>query len=129
MKKLIPFKTAGTVLILFMSLLTIFHILILANVLPPDIVWGSRLEGPEQLLMMELIALVVTILFFLIIILKVSKTSKYRILINIGVWIIFIYFSLNVIGNLASTNSIEKAVLTPVALVMAFFALRLAIEK
>lgn len=129
MRKLVPFKIAGIILIAFMSLLTIFHILILAKVLPSDIVWGSRLENPEQVLIMELIALVLTILFFLVIALKISGSNKYRRITNIGVWIVFIYFSLNVIGNLASANIIEKAVLSPIALLMAILTLRLAIEK
>lgn len=129
MRKLISVKTAGKILIVFMSVLIIFHILILLGILPSDIVWGSRLENPEQVLIMELIALVITILFFLIIILKVSNGRKYRKLVNIGVWIIFIYFSLNVIGNLASENLVEKAILSPIALFMALLTLRLAIEK
>ena len=129
MKKLISVKLAGTILIVFMSLLPIFHLLILFHVLPSDIVWGSRLEKPSEVLMMELIALAVTILFFMIIVLKVSKPAKYRKLINVGVWVIFIYFSLNVLGNLASDNLVEKAVLSPVAFILAFFTLRLAIEK
>jgi hypothetical protein len=129
MKKLISVKTAGTILISLLSLLVIFHILILFHVLPADIVWGGRLQSASEVLMMELIALAITILFLLVIILKLSKSPKYRKLINIGVWIIFIYFSLNVLGNLASGNLIEKAVLSPVALIMALFTLRLAIEK
>lgn len=129
MKKLISVKTAGTILISLLSLLVIFHILILFHVLPADIVWGGRLQSDSDVLKMELIALAITILFLLVIVLKLSKSPKYRKLINIGVWIIFIYFSLNVLGNIASGNLIEKAVLSPVALIMALFTLRLAIEK
>jgi hypothetical protein len=54
---------------------------------------------------------------------------KFKLLINVAVWFIFAYFCLNVLGNLASENLIEKAVLSPVALIIAFFTLRLAIEK
>lgn len=129
MKKLISVKTAGTILISLLSLLVIFHILILFHVLPADIVWGGRLQSDSDVIKMELIALAITILFLLVIVLKLSKSPKYRKLINIGVWIIFIYFSLNVLGNIASGNLIEKAVLSPVALIMALFTLRLAIEK
>jgi presenilin-like A22 family membrane protease len=129
MKKLISVKLAGTILIVCMSLLTIFHLLILFHVLPSNIVWGSRLKNPSEVLLMELIAFAVTILFFVIIVVKVSKPAKFRKLINVGVWVIFIYFSLNVLGNLASENMVEKVVLAPVALIMALLTLRLAIEK
>ena len=129
MKKLISLKTAGSILISLLSLLVIFHLLILFHVLPADILWGGRLQSDSDVLKMELIALVITILFLLVIVLKFSKSSKHRKLINIGVWIIFIYFTLNILGNLASGNLIEKAVLSPLALIMAFLTLRLAIEK
>jgi hypothetical protein len=129
MRKIISVKTAGIILISLLSLLVIFHILILFHVLPADIVWGGRLQSDSDVLKMELIALAITILFLLVIVLKLFKSTKFRKLINIGVWIIFIYFSLNVLGNMASGNLIEKAVLSPVALIMALFTLRLAIEK
>jgi heme/copper-type cytochrome/quinol oxidase subunit 4 len=129
MKKLISERIAGIILIVMMSLLIIFHLLIIFRVLPSDMVWGGKLENSSQVLMMELIALVITILFLTIILLKLSRTQKIRKLINVAVWIIFIYFSLNVLGNLASENTVEKAVLTPVALIMALLTLRLALEK
>jgi len=129
MKKLISAKLAGTILISFLSLLVIFHLLILFHILPYDMVWGGKLKSDSNVLLMELIALVITIAFLLIIVLKISKLSKNKVLINVGVWMIFIYFLFNVLGNLASENLIEKSVLTPVALIMAFLTLRLAIEK
>ena len=130
MKKLISAKLAGTILMAFMFLFIIFHLLVIFNVIPVDIVWGGKLEGTStNILLMELIALAITLIFIFIITKKMSKSGKYRRLVNIGVWIIFIYFILNTLGNLASEDIIEKAVMIPITLAMSFFALRLAIEK
>jgi len=130
MKKLISAKLAGTILLFFMFLLTIFHLLIIFNVIPADIFWGGQIKDTStNVLLMEFIALVVIFVFIIIIAAKIYKSAKYRKLVNIGVWIIFIYLFLNTLANLASGHFIEKAVIAPITLIMSFFALRLAIEK
>ncbi|MCK4699855.1 MAG: hypothetical protein KAT38_05960 [Bacteroidales bacterium] len=130
MKKLLSAKLAGTILLVFMFLLIIFHLLIIFNVIPMDIFLGGQIKNTStNILLMELIALVVTLVFILIITAKINKSAKYRKLVNIGVWIIFIYLILNTLANLASEQFIEKAVLAPMTLIMSFFAFRLAIEK
>lgn len=129
MKKLINVKLAGTILITFFFLLIIFHLLVLFHVLPADMVWGGKIKNSSDVFNLELMALGITILFLIIVALKLFKSSKNRKLINVGVWIIFIYFCLNILGNLASENILEKSILSPVALIMAFLTLRLAIEK
>ena len=127
MKKLISEKLAGTILLIFLVLLTIFHFLIIFEA---DIVWGGQIkDASTNLLVMELIALAITLLFILIIAVKIRKFDKYRRLVNIGVWVIFIFLVLNTLGNLASEHFIEKIILAPTTLLMAFLALRLAIEK
>lgn len=130
MKKLISEKLAGTILLIFLVLLTIFHLFILFKVFPADIVWSGQVkDATTNLLMMELIALATTLLFILIIAVKIRKFDKYRRLVNIGTWVIFIFLVLNTLGNLASEHFIEKIILAPTTLLMAFLALRLAIEK
>ena len=130
MKKLISEKLAGTILLIFLVLLTIFHFLLLFEVFPADNVWGGQIkDATTNLLMMELIAVTITLLFILIIAVKIRKFDKYRRLVNIGVWVIFIFLVLNTLGNLASEHFIEKIILAPITLLMAFLGLRLAIEK
>lgn len=130
MKKIISAQLAGTILLVFMFLLTIFHLLIIFNVIPADIFWGGQIKDTStNVLLMELIALVVTLVFILIIAVKISKSAKYRKLVNSGVWVIFIYLILNTLANLASGHFIEKAVIAPITLIMSFFALRLAIDN
>jgi FtsH-binding integral membrane protein len=130
MKKLISVKFAGTILLIFLALLTVFHLLILFKVIPANIVWGGQIKDPSSnLFLMELIALLVTFVFIIIIAAKIRKPAKYRKLINVGVWIIFIYFILNIFGNLASESLVEKAIFVPLTLILSFLTFRLAIEK
>ena len=130
MKKLISAKLAGTILLFFLALLVIFHLLLIFKVIPADMVWGGQIENTStNIFLMELIALVLTLVFISIIAIKISKFDKYRRLVNIGVWIVFIYLVLNSFGNFASEHFIEKTVFAPLTLILSFFALRLAIEK
>ena len=132
MKKLISAKMAGNILLVCLGLLSIFHILVLLRVIPSDIVWGGQIGGSSSnLYMLELISLIVTFVFMAVIVMKVDniKTGKPKKVISVAVWVIFAYMLLNTIGNLASGVSFENMIFAPISLVLAFFALRLAIEN
>ena len=132
MKKLISKKLAGNLLLISLGSLAIFDILILLNVLPSNIVWGGQIKDPAaNLIVLELIALVVTFIFAAIVAAKMDyiKTGGFKKAVNIGVWVIFAYFILNTLGNLASGVSFENLIFAPITLALAFCAFRLAIEK
>jgi hypothetical protein len=131
MKKIISFKLAGNILLVCMGLLVIAHLLILFRIIPYDMVWGGQIKDASSLLVFEVVALVVTLLFAMIIAMKVGyiKAGKLGIVANIGMWVIFIYFVLNTLGNIASSVSIENLVFAPFTIILALLALRLAVEK
>jgi hypothetical protein len=132
MKKLISAKLAGNLLLISLGLLAVFDILILLNVVPSNIVWGGQIKDPEDnLIVLELIALVVTFIFAIVIAAKMDyiKAGGFAKAVNIGVWVIFAYLILNTLENLASGVSFENLIFAPITLVLAFCAFRLAIEK
>lgn len=132
MKKLISAKLAGNLLLISLGILAIFDILILFHVVPSNIVWGGQIKGTAaNLILLEVIALVVTFLFAIVIAARMDyiKAGRFTKAVNIGVWIIFAYLLLNTLGNLASGVSFENLIFAPVTLILAFCALRLAIEK
>jgi len=113
-------------------LLSIFHVLVLVGVIPSDFIWGGQIDGNiKNLYTLEIISLAVTIMFIFITIIKNRSliSEKNVKLINIFVWVIFAYMLLNTLGNLASGVSTEKLIFTPISLLIAFFSLRLALEK
>ena len=132
MKKLISEKLAGNLLLISLGLLAIFDILILLNIMPSNIVWSGQIKDPAaNLIVLELIALVVTFIFAIVIAAKVDyiKAGGFTKAVNIGVWVIFAYLILNTVGNLASGVSFENLIFAPITLVLAFCAFRLAVEK
>lgn len=132
MKNLISAKLTGNILLAALGLLAIFHVLVLLRVIPADIVWGGRIQGvPSNLVTLETIALLVTLLFFVIIAAKTGYVQAGRLsgAVNLGVWLVFAYLILNTLGNLASGISFESLIAAPVTIILALCAFRLAIEK
>lgn len=52
-----------------------------------------------------------------------------QVAIQIGLWVMFVLFFINTIGNLFSINELEKLIFTPVTLLLSLFSLRLALNK
>lgn len=132
MKKWISAKLAGNILLAAFGLLLIFHILVLLGVIPADIVWGGMIQDAQSnLVTLEVIALLVTGLFMLIIAAKLGymQAGKLSGIVNIGIWLIFAFLLLNTLGNLASGVSFENLVFAPITIILAFCAFRLAIER
>ena len=132
MKKLISTRLAAKLLIVVFILLAIFHVLILFEVLPADIVWGGHInDSSTNLIAYELIALFIILLFIMIVAAKINdiKQNKSRTLVNIGAWIIFVYFILNTLGNIASAVSVENLIFAPITILLTILSYRLAIEK
>ena len=132
MKKLIAANLSGKILIGAFILMLILHALILLQVVPPNIVWGGQINADQSnLTQLEIIAIAATLLFAGIVVGKMNllKSGKSNKLINIGMWIVFAYLIFNTIGNFASGVSAETLVFGPLTIVMAFCALRLALEK
>ncbi|WP_082926852.1 hypothetical protein [Paenibacillus tuaregi] len=118
-------------LIILNLIMLVLHILIFAGLVPQSMVWGGQIKGQASLYIFEIVALVTTLLFIGIVSLKAGYISpgKWRKAAGIGCWLMFAYLVLNIAGNLASFNSLEKYIFTPVAFVMALLALRVALEK
>jgi len=132
MKRLISAKLAANILLTFISLLLIFHVLIILGILPFSIVWGGQIdESKENLILLELIAIIILILFMTIIASKIGYIGiiKSEKISTFGLWIISVYFVLNAFGNLASDVPIENYVFAPLTIILALLSFRLTIEK
>lgn len=132
MKRLISANLAGNILLIFMGLLVVFHILVLLKVVPSSIIWGGQIESTSNVfIVVEIISLLLTLAFAIIIAAKLGyiQAGNFKRIVNIGVWVVFAYLVLNTIGNLASGVAAENWFFAPITIVLAFFALRLAMEK
>jgi hypothetical protein len=104
----------------------------LAGALPTGIAWGGQAVGsPKTLRTLEIVGIVVTLLFASVVCAKAGfiGAGRLRRPARIAMWVVFGYFVLNVVGNLASTSGLERAIFTPVSIVVAMLALRMAVGK
>jgi hypothetical protein len=130
MKKLISAKLAGNILLFSLGLLLIFHLLVLLTIIPANIMWGGQANA-GNLVMLEIVAIAVTLFFGYVIAAKTGYVNAGRFAgaVLVLVWIIFAFLLLNTLGNLASGVSAENFIFAPITLLLALCALRLAIEK
>jgi hypothetical protein len=102
MRNWISAKLAGNTLLISLILLSIFHILVLTKIVPSNIVWGGRSSNSaSNIIALELIALLVTLIFILIVALKAGylKISKLKKVATVGIWIMAGFFLLNMAGK------------------------------
>jgi len=128
-KNIISVKLAGHILMISMAGLIIVHLLVLFRVIPYQMVWGGQIKDASSLLLFETIALIVTVLFLITVALRTGciRTQRLKKAARVGMWIMFVYFLLNTIGNLASNAATETIVFTPITLALSLLSLRLAI--
>ncbi len=129
---MISSRAAANGLLVALAGLVLFHVLMLAGVLPADMAWGGRAgESAQSLTVLETVGLVVTVLFAVVVAAKAGYLGglRFRRTIDVAMWIVFVYFVLNVVGNVASSSSLERAIFTPLSVVLALLALRLAVQK
>jgi hypothetical protein len=129
---IIDTKRIATIgLLLILTLVILFHLLVVTGVVPFQIVWGGRLKDTSQMLVFETLSILLNLLMLLVVAIQASlvKVSLNRMTLKIAFWLMGLLFFINTIGNLVSLNSLEQVVFTPVTLLLALFSFRLAISR
>lgn len=112
---------AGLILLTLFSLAIVFHLLVLLEIVPNEIVWGGRITVKEELYIFESISIVTNLLFLLIVSIKTRKLSikHNHKFIQVLLWLMSIMFLLNTIGNLLAKTSTETLIFTPITFISA----------
>lgn len=130
MRSLISVHTAARGMIIILSLIIIFHVLVLTGIIPYKIVWGGRLESTTDMIRFEVVSIGINLLMLATAANKSGYLNwgKSKQWVRIGLWIMVVLFSINTLGNLVAINIWEKIIFTPLTLLLAFFSLRLAMD-
>jgi len=135
MKKTINFNQAVLASLILIGLLILFHLSIIIGILfidyaPIDSLWGGRMKTVEQLLNYEIVSLLSTVLFFFLVLIKSKRLNTPKLIgvANVAMWVLFVVFSLNTIGNLMANTTFEKF-LAIISGLLALLLLRIALEK
>jgi hypothetical protein len=129
MKSIISERTAIHTIITILSLVIIFHILVLTGAIPFTIVWGGRLQTKEQMMRFEIMSILINLFMITIVAVRAGylPLPVNRTVIAIILWLMAGLFTMNTVGNLFSTNTFERIAFTPMTLILALLFVRLAV--
>lgn len=109
-------------MLLLLSLVTVFHLCIVVKLVPYEIVWGGRLKNDSEMYVFEAISIVINLFLISVLLIKGSylKVQVKGKVINTVLWIFFFIFILNTIGNIMAKTTFEKlfAILTLISAVL-----------
>ncbi|WP_421812299.1 hypothetical protein [Flagellimonas sp.] len=135
MRKIIDFNVATLASLFILSILILFHIAILTGILffdyvPIDSLWGGKMKTVAQLLNFEIVSLLTSVIFFFLLLIrsKLLNIPKLTGIARIAMWVLFVFFLVNTIGNVLATTTFERYVAIASG-ALAFLFLRIAVEK
>lgn len=116
----LPLGAACGVLIIIPGLFLIFHALIIAGILPRNIVWGGRLND-QTFLPLEVLAIALNLLLMATggVARKFITSKIATLMVNRTNWFLFYFVVVNTIAGLFSTTAFEMSM----APITAFYAL------
>jgi len=135
MRQFISFRQAVQMGLFLFSAIFLLHLLVIMGILlfdyvPIDFLWGGRIKTKEQLLIFEIISLLITIVCIFLILIKSGRVNIPRLagLANRSMWVLFILFLFNTLGNVLAKTTFEQFFAIVTAL-LSFLLLRIALEK
>lgn len=127
----IPFKVAISLFLILLSLVLIFHFLVILKIIPYNIVWAGKIENDAQMNLFESISILINLILFTAILVKgnILRLKINRKIIQVILYLFVVIFALNTVGNLFAKMSLETYIFTPLTFISAFLCLRIALEK
>ncbi len=131
LRRIIPIGFAIKSILLITTAVLIFHLSVVVEIIPYKHVWGGRLKSVEQMYIFQAISIFLNFLILIVVLIRgeyiqphmpISTTIAFS-------WIFFVVFALSAIANVSSMDSLESKIFTPVAFVLAFLFLRIAIKE
>jgi hypothetical protein len=109
-------KKYGHILLGILGAVIVFHLLIFLKVIPYDIAWGGRLSNDQEMYVFETVSIGINLLLGWVVLMKCDLVRfKFSTrIVNTVLWIFFVLFILNTVGNIVAVSNLEKsfAVLT-----------------
>ncbi|GCC51108.1 hypothetical protein SanaruYs_13280 [Chryseotalea sanaruensis] len=129
-RKMISERFAGLALIVIFSLTILFHLAVIAGLVPMDMIWGGRLKTQGELYVFESISIVLNAFMLWIVTIRMNyfKFSVNPKVIRVVLWLMFLLFLVNTLSNLMAFNNLETYIFTPITFILALLSFRLAIK-
>lgn len=101
-----------------LTLVIIFHLAVVLQIIPYSIVWAGKLNTVDEMYAFEAVSISINIFLVTVLLLK-GNYIPHRIseqIINAALWLFFALFVLNTIGNLLAETMFERLVFSPLTL-------------
>ncbi len=88
----------------------LFHLCIMIKIVPYEISWGGRLKNDSDMYVFETISIIINLFLFSILLIKGKYLREFisMKIVNITLWIFFVLFVLNTVGNIFAKTYFEK---------------------
>ena len=103
-------QTAIKIMLYLLVAIILFHFSIILKIVPYEITWGGRLKNESEMYVFETISIIINLLLFSILLVKGKYLREFisMKIVNITLWIFFVLFALNTIGNVLAKTNFEK---------------------
>ena len=88
----------------------LFHLSILTKIIPYNITWGGRLTNDTEMYVFETISILMNVFLCWVLLMK-GNLVQYKFpdrVVHTILWVFFVIFVLNTIGNIFAKTSFEK---------------------
>lgn len=125
------YQVAARIILFILSLIIIFHFIVLLQFIPFEYVWGGRLKTKQEMYVFESVSIFINLLLISIVLVK-TRALKLNVSFKVIRFCLFFMsalFLLNTLGNLNAISSTETLVFTPITFILSVACLVLALEK
>lgn len=124
---LIPFRTAAYALLALFTAAILFQFTVLAGWIPVEMVWGGRLQNNEERTVGAWVSTAVLMLCAFLVLIRMGRLlPSLQAVSKWGMLAVCALFAVNTVGNLFALDLRERLIFTPVTLVAAVLAARVA---
>jgi hypothetical protein len=112
-------KTALNLMIGLLSIVLIFHLCVLLEIISYEKVWAGKLDSLDEMRVFETISIIINVLLIIILFFK-SKNIENDVsnkIVNVIIWVFVFLFALNTIGNLFAKSMIEQVLGTAITFI------------
>ncbi len=128
--RLIPFRTAAITLLVLFATAIMFQLVVLAGLIPTEMVWGGRLRNEEERTVGALVSIAFLLVFVALVLVRMGHIGRSMQAVGRwGMWVVCALFALNTVGNLFALDLRETLIFTPITLVSAVLAARMAMGE
>ena len=128
--RLIPFRTAAITLLVLFATAIMFQLVVLAGLIPTEMVWGGRLRNEEERTVGALVSITFLLVFVAFVLVRMGHLGRSMPAVGKwGMWAVCALFALNTVGNLFALDLRETLIFTPITLISAVLAARVAMGK